>query len=331
MERARAPECAHFASDQSVTIPRRIRAAASRRAVLTAGLAVALVVIAAIAHPAAGQGAQNAPILDGIRDTYRSAARGWLPRLIPVAQRLFVVLAGIEFALSGAVWMLRKEALDDVAAKFLLKFTLVAFLLTVITSFQYWITPIVNGFAAAGETAIGRSTTVSPSDVIDIGRENAMVILNSLHLSVFLQDPAMAVYAALCAFLLVLCFMAIAAQLTLVIIESYIVLGAGVLFLGFSAFRGTASFAENLIAYAFHVGVKIFFLYLVVGIGTDLARSWPALIQNSDLFGSASPFFEVIGGALIFAILALVVPNTVAGRLAGRTSIGIGHALRALS
>jgi type IV secretion system protein TrbL len=292
---------------------------------------LSLLALVLLAVPLAAQAAQNAPVLDGIRDSYRSAARGWLPRLLPIAQRLFVLLAGIEFALSGAVWMLRKESLDDVAAKFLLKFTLVAFLLTVITSFQYWITPIVNGFAAAGERAIGRSSTVSPSDVIDIGRENAMVILNSLHLSVFLQDPAMAFFAALCAFLIVLCFLAIAAHLTLVIIESYIVLGAGVLFLGFSAFRGTASFAENLIAYAFHVGVKIFFLYLVVGVGTELSRSWPALIQSSELFGSPSAFFEVIGGALIFAILALVVPNTVAGRLAGRTSIGIGHALRALS
>lgn len=270
-------------------------------------------------------------MLDNIRETYRNAARGWLPRLVPIAQRLFVVLAGIEFAVSGAVWMLRRESLDDLAAKFLLKFTLIAFLLALITSFQYWIPPLVNGFAAAGERAIGRSSTVSPSDVIDIGRENSMLIMRSLRVSVVLQDPAMAIYGALSAFVLALAFMAVAAQLTLVMIESYIVLGAGVLFLGFSAFRGTASFAENLIAYALHVGVKIFFLYLIVGIGTQLAQSWPPLIQSSDFFGPASPLLQVVGGALIFAILAIVVPNTVASRLATRPSIGIAHALRSLS
>jgi len=278
-----------------------------------------------------GQAPQDVPVLDGIRQTYQTAARGWLPRLVPIAQRLFVLLAGLEFAVSGAVWALRRESLDDVAAKFLLKFTLVAFLLALITSFQYWIPPLVDGFAVAGERAIGQSTTVSPSDVIDIGRENAMLILKTLHASVILQDPAMAVYAALSAFVLALSFMAVAAQLTLVMIESYIVLGAGVLFLGFSAFRGTASFAENLIAYALHVGVKIFFLYLIVGIGTELAESWPALIQSSDFFGPLSPLFQVVGGALIFALLSIAVPNTVASRLATRPSIGIAHALRALS
>ena len=284
-----------------------------------------------LAGALSAQASQDAPVLDSIRETYRNAARGWLPRLVPVAQRLFVVLAGIEFAVSGAVWMLRRESLDDLAAKFLLKFTLIAFLLALITSFQYWIPPLVNGFAAAGERAIGRSSTVSPSDVIDIGRENSMLIMRSLRVSVVLQDPAMAIYGALSAFVLALAFMAVAAQLTLVMIESYIVLGAGVLFLGFSAFRGTASFAENLIAYALHVGVKIFFLYLIVGIGTQLAQSWPPLIQASDFFGPASPLLQVVGGAIIFAILAIVVPNTVASRLATRPSIGIAHALRSLS
>jgi type IV secretion system protein TrbL len=274
---------------------------------------------------------QETQVLDGIRQTYQAAARGWLPRLIPVAQRLFVLLAGIEFAISGAVWALRRESLDEVAGKFLLKFTLVAFLLALITSFQYWIPPLIDGFAVAGERAIGQQTTVNPSDVIDIGRENSMLIMQSLHVSVILQDPAMAIYGALSAFILALSFMAVAAQLTLVIIESYIVLGAGVLFLGFASFRGTASFAENLIAYALHVGVKIFFLYLIVGIGTELARSWPALIQSSDFFGPVSPLFQVVGGALIFAVLAIAVPTTVAARLAVRPSIGIAHALRALS
>jgi type IV secretion system protein TrbL len=288
-----------------------------------------LLTVALVPHLTAQQ--QEAPILDGIRQTYAGAARDWFPRLVPIAQRLFMLLAGLEFAVSGAVWALRRESLDDIAAKFLLKFTLVAFLLALITGFEYWIPPIVNGFAAAGEHAIGQNTTVNPSDVIDIGRENSMLVMKSLRVSVMLQDPAMAIYGALSALIIALSFMAVAAQLTLVIIESYIVLGAGVLFLGFSAFRGTASFAENLIAYALHVGVKIFFLYLIVGIGTELTRGWPALIQSSEFFGPASPLFQVVGGALIFAVLAIAIPTTVAGRLAVRPSIGIAHALRALS
>ena len=275
-------------------------------------LVAAGVLVALVAAPALAQSTQQ-PVLDGIAAQYRDAARLWRPRLLPVAQQLFMVLAGIEFAVSGALWALRRDSLDDIAAKFLLKFTLVAFLLALITGFTTWIPPIVNGFAAAGE------------------RQTALGVLNTLDLSAMLKNPAMAVFAALAALIIALAYVVIAAQLVLVLIESYLVLGGGVLFLGFAAFRGTAAFADNLIAYTFGVGVKVFLLYLIVGLGSQIAQSWIPLIQSSTFFGPTSPLLEVLGGALIFAVLAVRVPHAVAHRLSGHASFGIAHALRALS
>jgi P-type conjugative transfer protein TrbL len=250
--------------------------------------------------------------------------------LIPIAQQLFMLLASIEFAVSGMVWSLRHDRLDDIAAKFLLKFTLVAFLLALLTSFTFWIPPIVNGFAAAGERAIGAGGTVSPSGIIDIGRESSLTILNALDVGVMLSNPAMAIYGAIAALLVALAYTAIAAQLVLVLVESYVVLGGGVLFLGFAAFRGTAVFAENLIAYTFGIGIKIFLLYLIVGLGSQIARGWIPLIRSSTFFGPASPLLQVVGGSIIFAVLAIRVPNAAAARIAGSSSFGIASALRAV-
>src|SRR2546427_13245379 len=225
---------------------------------------VAAALLALLAAPVLAQSSAQRPVLDGIASQYRDASRLWRPRLLPIAQQLFMVLASLEFAVSGAIWALRRDSLDDIAAKFLLKFALVAFLLALITSFTYWIPPIVNGFAAAGERAIGSSVTVSPSGIIDIGRQTAFTVLNTLDLGAMLKNPAMAVFPALAALIIALAYVVIAAQLVLVLIESYIVLGGGVLFLGFAAFRGTAAFADNLIAYTFGVGVEVFLLYLIV-------------------------------------------------------------------
>jgi len=293
-------------------------------------LLVACVLVVLVAAPAVAQSATQQPVLDGIAAQYRDAARLWRPRLLPVAQQLFMVLAGIEFAVSGALWALRRDSLDDIAAKFLLKFTLVAFLLALITSFTTWIPPIVNGFAAAGERAIGASATVSPSGIIDIGRQTALTVLNTLDVGVLLKNPAMAVFGAIAALIVALAYVVIAAQLVLVLIESYVVLGGGVLFLGFAAFRGTAGFADSLIAYTFGVGIKVFLLYLIVGLGTGIARSWIPLIQASTFFGPDSPLLEVVGGAVIFAILAIQIPNAIARRVAGHAHFGIAQALRAL-
>ena len=304
-------------------------ASASSTVRQSAGLAVCALLALVIAEPALAQ-AQNPPILDGIASQYRDASRLWRPRLIPIAQQLFMLLASIEFAVSGMVWALRRDRLDDIAAKFLLKFTLVAFLLALITSFTFWIPPIVNGFAAAGERAIGAGGTISPSGIMDIGRESSLSILNALDIGVMLSNPAMAIYGALAALLVALAYTAIAAQLVLVLVESYVVLGGGVLFLGFSAFRGTAVFAENLIAYTFGIGIKIFLLYLIVGLGSQIARGWIPLIQSSSFFGPASPLLQVVGGSIIFAVLAIRVPNAVASRLSGSSSFGIANALRAV-
>jgi P-type conjugative transfer protein TrbL len=242
-----------------------------------------------------------------------------------------MVLASLEFVVSGAIWALRRDSLDDIAAKFLLKFALVAFLLALITSFTTWIPPIINGFAAAGEAAIGTTATVSPSGIIDIGRQTSLTVLNTLDIGVMLRNPAMAVFAALSAMVIALAYAVIAAQLVLVLIESYVVLGGGVLFLGFAAFRGTAAFAENLLAYTFGVGIKIFLLYLIVGLGSQIAASWIPLIQSATFFGPTSPLLEIVGGALIFAVLAVRIPNSVAHRLSGSASLGLANALRALS
>ena len=293
-------------------------------------LVACIAALVLIAVPAFAQSQNQQPVLDGIANQYRDAARVWRPRLVPVAQQLFMLLASIEFAVSGMVWTLRHDRLDDIAAKFLLKFTLVAFLLALITSFTFWIPPIVNGFAAAGERAIGTGGTVSPSAIIDIGRESSLSILNALDVGVMLSNPAMAIFGAMAALLVALAYTAIAAQLVLVLVESYVVLGGGVLFLGFAAFRGTAAFAENLIAYTFGIGIKIFLLYLIVGLGSQIARGWIPLIQSSSFFGPASPLLQIVGGSIIFAVLAIRVPNAVAARLSGNSSFGIAHALRAV-
>ncbi|HVH09163.1 MAG TPA: P-type conjugative transfer protein TrbL [Gemmatimonadales bacterium] len=297
---------------------------------LAATLLLAVALLALVATPLVAQAPAQVPVLDGIAAHYRDAARLWRPRLLPVAQQLFMVLAGIEFAVSGAIWTLRRDSLDDIAAKFLLKFMLVAFLLALVTSFTYWFPPIVNSFAAAGERAIGASGTVSPSGVIDIGRQTALSVLNTLDAGVLLRNPAMALFGALAALAIALAYIVIAAELVLVLVESYVVLGGGVLFLGFAAFRGTAGLAENLIGYIFGVGIRVFVLYLIVGLGSGIAKSWIPLIQSSTFFGPTSPLLEVVGGAVIFAALVVRIPRAAATHLSGHQTIGIAHALRSL-
>jgi type IV secretion system protein TrbL len=300
-----------------------------RRTVISVGLGlVALMTAVGIAQ---AQGTTGGSYLDGIGNAYRTAAGGWRAQLIPLAQRTFMLLAAIEFCVSGLVWAVKRDALDDLAAKFLLKFTLIAFLLTLITSFDMWFPAILNGFAAAGEQVIGRGT-MSPDAIIGVGGSLAYSILKSITLTVLAHDVLIGAFGLVCALAVAGAYIVIAIQVLVVMIESYVVvLGGGVLFLGFAASRWTAAMAEQVIGYALFLGARIFLLYLLVGVGMDVTQSFVQVIGSASIFAEPSPLLQVTGGALAFAYVVARVPYDVAWKLTGHQSIGLAQALRALS
>jgi P-type conjugative transfer protein TrbL len=273
---------------------------------------------------------QSATVVDGIAGAYRTASAAWLARLVPVARQTFMVLAGIEVALSGIVYGLRRQALDEAAAKFIIKLGILAGLLGAVTNSTVWLQPVLDGFAAAGETAIGANGTVNPSDVIDIGVAMAGRLLTALDAVGVLAHPATAVFAAVSALIVVIAYVLVAAQLVLALVESYVVLAAGVVFLGFAACRATAGIADGFLTHVVRLGVRIFLLYLIVSLGSELSRGWVEAISTEQLFGSGSPIGQVLGGAVIFALLAMRIPDELSSRIARHQSIGLARALGSL-
>jgi type IV secretion system protein TrbL len=288
------------------------------------GLVVASGLYAQAAAPPGG-------MLDGLAQQYRVASQNWLATLTPIAQRTFVVLAGIEFAVSGAIYGLRRDALDDVAAKFVLKFCLIAGLLTFVTSYSFWVPPIVSGFATAGERAIGAPGVVGPSEVVSLGWSLSGEMLLSFEGFGTLRNLAAALVGSAEALMVAVAYVVIAAALVVALVESYIVLSAGVLFMGFAAFRGTAGLSEGSLAYALNVAVKIFLLYLLVAVGMDLSQTWVLQVHYvaTGQLGMET-LGEVFGGSLIFALMVIRIPDRVAEKITGHQSLGIASALRAL-
>ena len=296
--------------------------------------ALAAVLVAVVASGVSGQQGlpdPDAPVMGAIAGGYRLASAGWLARLLPVAQRTFVVLAGIEVAISGAVYGFRRDSLDDVAGRFVLKIGFLAFLFGLISSFSLWLPPIVSGFAAAGERAIGATGTVDPSDVLDIGVSMAGLLLHALDGLGVLQHPTTAMFGALSALVVLGAYIVITSQLLITLVESYVVLTGGVVFLGLAGWRATAGYAEGFLNYAVFVGARIFLLYLVVGVGVDLSLQWLiTLRENAAIDLSGTLLWQVVGGAVVFAILAVSIPHSVAARVTAHPSFGIAAALRSL-
>lgn len=285
-------------------------------------LATGAVLIAATAADA-----QSPGILDRTALTYRSASFEWMERLHPLAMATFVPLAGIEFALSGLLWAVNeKENMDDVEGQFLRKFFFLSFWFTVLFTWELWIPYIIDGFRHAGVTASGR-TTLNPSEIVALGSDLQAAI--GIAANDFLSfNPLSGFTTQLAGLVVLLAFVVAAVAVTYTLIQGYLAMGAGVLFLAFAAWRSTAQFTDNYLNLLAYVGVKLMMLFLLVGLGTTVAADMvdvTARMRWTDL----SPTGEILFVSLLFMALVLGLPVMFARHITQGHSFGLVNAIRA--
>lgn len=289
--------------------------------------AVMFILAASIMALSAMPAIAQTTVLDNTQDAYRTTTRAWLGPISLIARRLFAALAVIEVTISAALWTLRRGSLDEMAARFLLKFILLSFVLMLITGAGYWTPVLVNSFATAGQATGIVPVPAGPSEIVDIGTTIAFYNIDTRGLGLSPADFLTASFALVSRLVVIGAFLFVAAQVVLAWVESYVALAGGVIFLGFGAFRGTAQYAENYLNYLVFLGIRLFLLYLLLGVGIailqgNLASLPPAMLPKQ--------MAEVMAIAVIFAVLVLRIPNSAASRVAGGAQMGIAQALRSL-
>lgn len=292
-------------------------------------LAIGLLLLAAavlVAIPARAYAQQG--LLDSTQDAYQTTVRAWLGPVSAIAQRLFMVLASIELAVSGLLYVMRRDSLDRMAGRFLLKFIVLSMVLMLITSAGFWLPPIVNGLASAGQAGSGTVAPIGPSGIVDLGLRIAWGMIDTRGLPLSFASLETSLYALTSRLVITLSFVLVAVQVVLAWVEAYVALAGGVLFLGFGGTRVTAQFAENYLGFLFYVGVRLFALYLLLGIGvsileTQLASMPPAI--------TPAQMGELLAVAVIFAVVTTRIPASMASRIAGGGgNFGLAAALRSL-
>ena len=289
---------------------------------LVAAIFLSLAANASAAPPAAC--ATGSSIFDSITSCYQSASTAWFQVLQGYANTLFWLLAAIELAWAGITWALEKDNLTAFTAALVKKIMGIGFFYALLLNAGDWIPAIINSMRKAGQDAAG-VPSLSPSAIVDEGINAANALLVGVK-DLGLFDSLMTIMiAGLSAIGIIIAFVVIAGQLMVALIESYIAIGAGVLFLGFGGSRWTTDFTQKYISYAFATGVKLFMLYLIIGLGMTSATGWATLIQqNINTPASTTTIFSVFGGSLILCFMAWQVPSMAAAMLSGSPSLTAG-------
>lgn len=278
------------------------------------------------AGSAVAQTVPDTAILDGISDSYEAAAIGWMGPMLAYANRLFGLLLAIELAVTGAKWVLEKDDTRSFIAAMVSKILGVGFFYALLQFAPTWIPALMNSFRDAGAT-VGGAGVLSPSAVFAQGLKFVIIIFKSIS-DLDMWEAVGVVLAALpAAVFIIIAFVVVAGQLLVTLIESYFVISAAVIFLGFGGSRWTQDFVQKYLGYAIAVGVKLMTIYLLIGASSTLFNGWADKLTSAT---SGLQFiinaWVVMGGAAFFAFLAWMIPSMASSMLSGSPSLTGGAA-----
>jgi type IV secretion system protein TrbL len=289
-------------------------------------IAIWLLIATSLAH-AQGPNSVNGP--SSILDEYKGLQNAWITKLLGAAQRLFFLLAGVEVAWSFTLLAIEKADFQALTATIVRKIMWIgifyAILLYGVTPRGGgWIPAIIDSFHILGQNASAVGP-LGPSAIVGFGVNMCVDLLYSLKGADFLTSFASSLALVFCAVIIFIAYLAIAIQFVVAMVESYLVIGAGVIFLGFGGSRWTAAYVERYIAYAVSVGMKILVLYLLVGAGMTVSQGWIQVAQNAATSPDpARTGFDLAAAAVMFLCVCWMSPKISSAMLGGVASMSGG-------
>lgn len=282
---------------------------------LPVGIAlIAALMLGCVAY--ADIGTNNA--IDRIVLLYRDNAHSWESSLRGYAISLFWILAGVEFTWTAIRLVLKGADFTEFLAELVNRILYIGFFLMLLLHSSEWSGAIVQSFRTAADAAsgaVGVENGISPANVLETGLNIVTAIWDSL----FKMNPMDGLAMVLAAIVILICFALMAASLIEALIESYIVISAGVLFMGFGGSSWTSDYAKKILVYAVSVGAKLFMLQLIIGLGERLIREMASEFNSNNL----EDILIMLGVSVVFFVITRNIPQMVQGLINGTS---FGHA-----
>jgi type IV secretion system protein TrbL len=251
--------------------------------------------------------------VQGLLDLIRSNANGWNGRLHGYAVSLFWSLAAIQFVMTFFPLTIRGADFGEIVGELVRFILTIGFFAALLMYSADWAQAVIDSFRQAGAHAAGLSGTgLQPGDMFATAVELADTIGG-----VETWNPGTAVAIAVSGLVVLLCFAFIAAFMFVTLVESYIVINASVLFMGFGGSQWTRDYALAILRYAASVGAKLFVLTLIVGLIMQSAHQWQASYNQND-----ASMWTMVGLALVCAYLSKTIPDLIQGMISGVSPSG---------
>jgi type IV secretion system protein TrbL len=277
-------------------------------------------------------------------DVYKNATTTWVSTAFGYANKLFGLLAVIDFTWAMIVLFLERHELEGWIAGFLKKLMTISFFYALLINQSTWFPAIINSFVQIGQQAGGVSGYLNPSSILWTGVQISGAILAACLPSASASATAggivgvlvpgagaaltaasliPALVALFCSLLIFLAYVVITLTFIMATVESYVVMSAGLIFLGFGASRWTVPYTERYISLVVSTGVRLMVLYMIIGLGQTLSNTW---VQEASQIALSTAglqsLFGLLASVIVFMALAWQVPKLASSVLQGSLQMG---------
>lgn len=238
--------------------------------------------------------------INELQDAFASQTGAWFGNLEPLAMQLLLALSGIGLAWKFIETVLQggRAELGDVLFALVQKILVVGWWLAWIRWAPDWSRALATSGLAAANVATGANVQLNPGGSFAFGVELAARLLDAASWDTL-------VFVGFVAILVVLVYAMLAALVVQTYAEFYITSAAGSLFLGLGGLQQTEGIAVRYIFALLGLSVRLFAIYLVLGIGEQMIESW--VIAQGEIT-EARQVLTLLGVVAIVFFVAMLVP-----------------------
>jgi type IV secretion system protein TrbL len=274
---------------------------------ITALLILAVLVVPAVSDAQTGnvQG-----VVDTLLNKYKSAGETWASSIQSASTNLFWLLATISLGWTCISMAVKQSDLVEIVAE-LCRFIMVTGLFFwLLTNGPTFANDIIHSLWQVGGQASGSGNAIYPMALINLGMQVFVQEIGQINI---LMPAATGIPGALAVIILIVCGL-IACNMILLLCAAWIVVYAGLIFLGFGGCRWTSDMAINYYRTVLGVGVSLMVMQLIIGIGIQFLQQ---LVSATGTTPDAGQVALIMVATIILAVISHRLPHMVAGMILG--------------
>jgi type IV secretion system protein TrbL len=249
-------------------------------------------------------------VVDSLLAKYKNAGQGWVGTLKSAGTSIFWILATISLSWTCISMAIKRAEMGEFFAELCRFIMFTGLFFWLLTNGPQFANDIIKSLWTVGGEASGTGNSIYPGTLIDLAMQ---VFQNTMKHINFLQPESIVAPTIIALIILIVCAL-IAVNMILLLCAAWVVLYAGIVFLGFGGCRWTSDMAINYYRTVLGVGVSLMTMQLIIGLGINFLQD---LFTASGQTPDAPTLAILMVACIILAVVAHRLPQMVAGMVVG--------------